>query len=93
MVIDDVCCLYLCKFVGFRGVSTTPIPQISWHKTTSARFRLLCHLLLTKSNKHILTPVYAFVNAEKAHLCRSPCEHYGSRPTSRRTLTLHQTEP
>ena len=47
-------------------------------KTTSARFHLLCHSLCTKSNKHMLTPAYAFVNAEKAHLCRSPCEHYGS---------------
>ena len=27
----------------------------------------------------MLTPAYAFVNAEKAYLCRSPCEHYGSR--------------
>ena len=74
-----MCCLYLCRFVGFRGVSATPTLQISWHKTTSARFRLLCHLLCTESNKHMLTPAYAFVNAEKAYLCRSPCEHYGSR--------------
>ena len=50
----SACCLYLCRFVGFRGVSATPTPQISWHKTPSARFRLLCHLLRTKSNKHML---------------------------------------
>ena len=80
MVVDDVCCLYLCRFVGFRGVSVAPTPQISWHKTTSARFRLLCHPLCIKFNKHMLTPAHAFVNAEKAHLCRSPCEHYGSGP-------------
>ena len=80
MVVDDLCCLYLCRFVGLRGVSATPTPRISWHKTTSARFLLLCHLLIcTKSNKHMLTPAYAFVNAEKVYLCRSPCEHYGSR--------------
>ena len=31
----------------------------------------------------MLTPAHAFVNnAEKAYLCRSPCEHYGSRPSS-----------
>ena len=65
MVVDDVCCLYLYRFVGFRGVSATPTPQISWHKTTCARFRLLCHLLCTKSNKHILTPVYAFLMPKK----------------------------
>ena len=73
-----MCCLCLYRFVGFRGVSATPTPQISWHKTTSARLHLLCHPLCTKSNKHMLSPAYAFVNAEKAHLCRSPCEHYGS---------------
>ena len=68
VVDDDVCWLYLCRFAGFRGVSATPTPQISWRKTTSARFRLLCHLLSTKSNKHImLTPAYGFVNAEKAY--------------------------
>ena len=82
MVVDDVCCLYLCRFVGFRGVSAIPTPQISWHKTLSVRFCLLCHLLCTKSNKYMLTPAYAFfVNAEKNYLCRSPCEHYGSRPS------------
>ena len=79
-----MCAACICvepRFVGFRGVSATPTPQISWHKTTSARFRLLCHPLCTKSNEHMLTPAYAFVNAEKAHLCRrSPCEHCGSGP-------------
>ena len=78
-----MCCLYLCRFVGFRGVSATPIPQISWHKTTSARFRLLRHPLCTKSNKNMLIPAYTFVNAEKAHLCRSSCEHYESGPNHR----------
>ena len=24
MVVDDVCCLYLCRFVGFRGVPPRP---------------------------------------------------------------------
>ena len=89
MVVDDVCCLYLCRFVDFRGVSATPTPQISWHKTTSARFRLLCHLLCTKSNKHMLTSAYAFVSAEKAYLCRSPCEHYGSRSRQGRIARLY----
>ena len=75
MVVDDVCCLYLCRFVGLKGVSATPTPQISWHKTTSARFRLLCHLLCTKSSSHLLCslqfilllmpkePTYAVVRA------------------------------
>ena len=88
-VVYDVCCLYLCRFAGLRGVSATPTSQISWHKTASARFRLLCHPLCTKSNKHMLTPAYAFVNAEKAHLCRSPCEHYGPGPKKRRLLCQH----
>ena len=42
MVVDDEYCLYLCRFVGFRGVSATPTSQIS------------CHLLCTKSNSHLL---------------------------------------
>ena len=78
-----MCCLLcLCRFLGFVGVSATPTPQICWYKTTSARFRLLCHPLCTKSNKHMLTPACAFVNAEKAHLRRSPCEYYGVHSTS-----------
>ena len=72
-----MCCLYLCRFVDFRGVSATPTPQISWHKNTSARFRLLCHLFYTKYNKHMLTPACAFVDAEKVYLCRSPASIMG----------------
>ena len=47
MVVDDVCCLYWCRFIGFRGGVATPTPKISWQKTPSARFRLLCHLICT----------------------------------------------
>ena len=35
---------------------------------------------------HMLTPAYAFVNAEKAYLCRSPCEHYGSGPSKQHQI-------
>ena len=66
MVVDDVCCLYLRRFVCFRGVSATQPPKSAGIKLPLLYFACYatCSILLV-----MLTPAYGFVNAEKAYLC------------------------
>ena len=58
-----MCCLYLCRFVGFRGVSATPTPQISWPGIKPPLLYFACYAPLMHKTTfalfRLLCPSYA----------------------------------